>query len=107
MEEFRIAHEQVVRGRRNFLIPVLLEDLSSLSPPDDLKLYLDTYTYLDVQGNNTLTRKKHRYPMPKTPLKDLKSLPPRRKYPRIRVAKKWPSTASSADINDEEYDDDS
>ena len=84
MEEFRIAHEQVVSGRRNFLVPVLLEDVKDLEMPDDLRLYLETYTYLEVKDNDSLTRKKLRYAMPKTPLKDLKSLPPRREYKRIR-----------------------
>ena len=84
MEEFRIAHEQAVSGRRNFLIPVLLEDIKDLEMPDDLRLYLDTYTYLEVQNSDSLARKKIRYAMPKTPLKDLKRLPPRREYKRIR-----------------------
>ena len=84
MEEFRIAHEQVVSGRRNFLVPVLLEDVKDLEMPDDLRLYLETYTYLEVKDNDSLARKKLRYAMPKTPLKDLKSLPPRREYKRIR-----------------------
>ena len=84
MEEFRIAHEQVVSGRRKFLIPVLLEDIKDLEMPDDLRLYLDTYTYLEVETSDSLTRKKLRFAMPKAPLKDLKSLPPRREYKRIR-----------------------
>ena len=98
MEEFRIAHEQVVSGRRNFLIPVLLEDLSKLDMPDDLKLYLDTYTYLEAHSNNeALMHKKLRYVMPKTPLKDLKSLPTRIEYPRIRGQKSETSCVEDSD----------
>ena len=114
MEEFRIAHEQVVSGRRNFLIPVLLENIDDLEMPDDLRLYLDTYTYLEVKTSDSLTRKKLRYAMPKTPLKDLKSLPPRREFKRIRSVSsngqgqhtRRYSTDSSSSDDDTVYGDD-
>ncbi len=97
MEEFRIAHEQVVSGRRKFLIPVLLEDINKLNVPNDLRLYLDTYTYLEVQSSDSLARKKLRYAMPKTPLKDLKSLAPRREYKRIRSSTSQTKQALAAE----------
>ena len=112
MEEFRIAHEQVVNGRKKFLIPVLLEDVEDSDIPDDLRLYLDTYTYLEVNSNESLARKKLRYAMPKTPLRDLKRLPPQREYKRIRssVSQREPLKRSysgcSETDDDEEHTED-
>ena len=88
MEEFHIAHEQAVNGRRKLLIPILLGDISDMKIPDELKVYLETHTYLKVdhstESGNAITQKKLRFAMPQTPLKDLKTLPPRREYKRIR-----------------------
>ena len=49
MEEFRIAHEQVVNGRKNFLIPVLYEEVNLDDLDADLKLYIETHTYIDTK----------------------------------------------------------
>ena len=51
MEEFKLAHVQMVKGQKNFLIPILKEQLEIDSLPDDLrdlKMYLRTHTYIDA-----------------------------------------------------------
>ena len=51
MEEFQLAHAEMVTGKKNFLIPILKEPLDIDMIPDDqqeLKLYLRTHTYIDA-----------------------------------------------------------
>ena len=50
MLEFRAAHRRVLRGRRNYLIIVLFDDVNIDSLDDELKLYLKTNTYLNEQS---------------------------------------------------------
>ena len=53
MEEFQLAHAEMVRGRKKFLIPILKEPLNIDKLPDaqqELKMYLRTYTYIDASG---------------------------------------------------------
>ena len=48
MLEFRIANHKVFKGRKKFLIPLLLEDVNpnELDGIDaHLKLYIETHTY--------------------------------------------------------------
>ena len=49
MEEFRQAHQKVVTKQKNYLIPVLMEDLNpeELSKHPELETYLRTHTYID------------------------------------------------------------
>ena len=58
MEEFRIAHAQVIeKGRKNFLIPVLYEEVKLKDLDKDFKLYIETHTYIetkDLVGTNFL-----------------------------------------------------
>ncbi len=51
MEEFLVAHSEGVTKQKNFLIPVLLEDLDpdELSKHPELQLYIRTYTYIDAR----------------------------------------------------------
>ena len=50
MEEFRIAHAQVTeKGRKNFLIPLLYEEVKLDDLDADLKMYIETHTYIDTQ----------------------------------------------------------
>ena len=55
MEEFKMAHLEMIKGQKNYLVPILKEqmDVDSL-PADqrDLQMYLRTYTYID--GTNHL-----------------------------------------------------
>ena len=53
MEEFQLAHSEMVRRKGNFLIPILKEPLDIDALPDDrrdLKMYLRTHTYIDASG---------------------------------------------------------
>ncbi len=51
MEEFIIAHRKVVEEQKNFLIPILLEDLDSteLGKHPELQTYIRTYAYIDAR----------------------------------------------------------
>ena len=50
MAEFHIAHEQVVNGRKNFLIPLLYENIDPNELDADLKIYIGTHTYIDCKN---------------------------------------------------------
>ena len=51
MEEFRIAHAQVTeKSRKNFLIPLLYEDVEPDDLDADLKLYVETHTYIETKN---------------------------------------------------------
>ena len=51
MEEFRIAHAQVTeKSRKNFLIPLLYEDVKPDDLDADLKLYVETHTYIETKN---------------------------------------------------------
>ena len=51
MEEFRIAHAQVTeKSRKNFLIPLLYEDVEPDDLDVDLKLYVETHTYIETKN---------------------------------------------------------
>ncbi len=67
IEEFRIAHSHLVKGRKKLIIPVKLEDIPEREIDRDLKLYMNRFTYADVQDLQ-LFRKKLLYAMPKYPL---------------------------------------
>ena len=75
MEEFNQAYQQVVDGRLNHIIVVLLQQPVHNGLPSELDTYLKTHSYidalkmpLDIDG----IRKKIRFAMPRTPLKILK-----------------------------------
>ena len=68
MEEFRIAHSQVVCAKRKrLIIPVKLEDIPANMLDDDLELYMNRFTYAEVEDLD-LFRKKLLFAMPKYPL---------------------------------------
>ena len=48
MEEFRIAHHIMVNENKKYLIAILLEPLDVDALPQDLRMYLRTYTYIDA-----------------------------------------------------------
>ena len=53
MEEFQLAHAEMIRRKEFFLIPILKEPLDIDALPDeqrDLKMYLRTRTYIDASG---------------------------------------------------------
>ncbi len=52
IEEFNQAHQKVVTKQKNFLIPVLMEDLNpdELSKHPELETYIRTHTYIDARG---------------------------------------------------------
>ena len=50
MEEFKMAHLEMVKGQKKYLVPILKEDIDIDSLPSDqrdLQMYLRTYTYID------------------------------------------------------------
>ena len=49
MEEFRMAQAQMTeKGRKNFLIPLLYEEVNVADLDADLKMYIETHTYIDT-----------------------------------------------------------
>ncbi len=70
-----MAFEKVKEGKTDFLVPILLEDLSKQSLPRDIQTYIKTYTYIDARKYDIETlRKKIRFAMPDKPLKNLKQM---------------------------------
>ncbi len=50
MAEFHIAHEQMIQGRKKYLIPLMLEEIKSADIKDaDLRMYVESHTYLDCK----------------------------------------------------------
>ena len=51
VEEFLVAHQRMVTKQKNFLIPVLMEDLDAneLAKHPELELYIKTHTYIDAR----------------------------------------------------------
>ncbi len=48
MTEFHIAHEQVVNGRKKYIIPLMLENVQAGEIQDaDLRMYVESHTYLE------------------------------------------------------------
>ncbi len=52
MEEYLLAHQKVVTKQKNYLIPVLMEDLKpdELSKHPELETYIRTHTYIDARA---------------------------------------------------------
>ncbi len=75
MEEFNQAYQQVVDGRLNFIIVVLLQQPIHDDLPPEIDTYLKTHSYIDaikLPQKIEIIRKKIRFAMPKSPLKILK-----------------------------------
>ncbi len=48
LAEFHIAHEQVIHGRKKYIIPLILEKIKASEIQDaDLRMYVESHTYLD------------------------------------------------------------
>ncbi len=70
LEEFAQAYHQMVQGRINYIIIVMVEKPSSNQLPAELETYLTTHTYIDARnhaGELELIRKRIRFAMPKIP----------------------------------------
>ena len=68
MEEFSQAYHQVVEGRLNYIIVVLLEKPAQNKLPPELQTYLTTHTYIDARkyaDEMDTIRKRIRFAMPK------------------------------------------
>ena len=48
MEEFRMAHHIMVNENKKYIVAILLEPLDVDALPQDLRMYLRTYTYIDA-----------------------------------------------------------
>ena len=70
MEEFKMAHALVKGGRKQLLIPVMLEDVSSDDLDPDLQLYIKTYTYIKITNDMNIFRKRLIYSLPRKSLKE-------------------------------------
>ena len=51
MEEFMIADNEAVNGRKNFIIIILKEKIPKKELPKELRTYMKTYTYIDATKN--------------------------------------------------------
>ena len=50
VEEFKMAHLEMVKGQKKYLVPIVKEEIDIDSLPSDqrdLQMYLRTYTYID------------------------------------------------------------
>ena len=70
MVEFRTAHLNVLKGRANYLIIVLFDDVNVEALDDELKLYLRTNTYLSVQSKSFWQQLKYALPQKKPEIED-------------------------------------
>ncbi len=67
MQEFQTAHNEMVEGRKKFLVPILIEKLEISTLPCELQMYLRTHTYIDASDEmNDLDwlQKRIRFAMP-------------------------------------------
>ena len=48
MEEFRMAHHIMVNENKKYIVAILVEPLDVDALPQDLRMYLRTYTYIDA-----------------------------------------------------------
>ena len=74
MEEFAQAYHQVVQGRPNYIIVVLLEKPGPNKLPPELETYLTTHTYIDARkyaDEMETIRKRVRFALPKISRKEL------------------------------------
>ena len=51
MEEFMIADNEAVNGRKNFIIIILKEKIPKKELSKELRTYMKTYTYIDATKN--------------------------------------------------------
>ena len=51
MEEFMIADNEAVNGRKNFIIIILKEKIPKKELTKELRTYMKTYTYIDATKN--------------------------------------------------------
>ena len=51
MEEFMIADNEAVNGRKNFIILILKEKIPKEELTNELRTYMNTYTYIDATKN--------------------------------------------------------
>ena len=73
MEEFYLAHQEVMDGRVSYLVPILMEAADINQLPLDLRTYLRTHTYIDAREYDLQTLSKRiRFSMPDLPLAQLK-----------------------------------
>ncbi len=76
LEEFSQAYHQVIQGRLNYIIVVLLEKPAPNKLPPELETYLTTHTYIDARKYADEMEKIHkqiRFAMPKVPLNKVSS----------------------------------
>ncbi len=76
LEEFSQAYHQVIQGRLNYIIIVLLEKPAPNKLPPELETYLTTHTYIDARKYADEMEKIHkriRFAMPKVPLNKVSS----------------------------------
>ncbi len=51
LTEFHIAHEEVVNGRKKYIIPLMLDKIKPSEIQDaDLRMYVESHTYLDCKN---------------------------------------------------------
>ncbi len=70
--EFGEAYRLMEEGRRNYIIMVLVEKPTRNKLTPELNAYLKTFTYIDASNYEQdleTVRKRIRFAMPKTPLK--------------------------------------
>ena len=69
-----MAHAHVKGGRKQLIIPIMLEDITTEDLDPDLQLYIKTYTYIkytsDSDADSNLFKKKLIYAMPRKPLNE-------------------------------------
>ncbi len=67
----------MVEGSKQFLIVILAEDLDLDTLPNELQIYLRTYTYIDARNYEEdleRIRKRIRFAMPGTPLEEIRRM---------------------------------
>ena len=75
-EEFQQAHLEAVEGRHRFIIFIMVDDLKAEDLPDEMQKFVKSRTYIEAinienKKDLELFRKKLRYSMPQTPLRDV------------------------------------
>lgn len=85
MKEFELAHHRMVEGDGEYLIAMLLEPLDMNVLPEELQLFLQTYTYIDATKH---PRKKILYVLKHFEINHVRLNPPSLKYDKINLTRK-------------------
>ena len=65
-----MGHVEAILGRRQFIILIMMDDMTVDELPEEMRDFVRAYTYIEVKDIQVF-RQKLKHAMPKMPLRDL------------------------------------